>query len=125
MDAPAKYAQIYDYVLTLPSEIILVWSGPWGPGKALFLLTRYMTWPEVVLAVYRTSHCRIAARLRSHAAHFPYRADGRYTGSHVPCIFHVLRMYAVHLVSAPLTSPTPSISQGHFSGVLPRLRVSQ
>ena len=47
---------MYDYVVTLPDEIELVWPASWGPGKILFLLARYVTWPEVTLAIYRSSH---------------------------------------------------------------------
>ncbi|KZV86298.1 hypothetical protein EXIGLDRAFT_750161 [Exidia glandulosa HHB12029] len=44
---------MYDYVVTLPDEISLVWPAAWGPGKILFLLARYVTWPEITLAVYQ------------------------------------------------------------------------
>ncbi|KZV87619.1 hypothetical protein EXIGLDRAFT_773474 [Exidia glandulosa HHB12029] len=44
---------IYDYILTLPSEIELVWPGPWTQGKVIFLTTRYLAWPEVVLVIYQ------------------------------------------------------------------------
>lgn len=48
-----RAAQMYDYAVTLPGEIQLVWPAAWGPGKVLFLLARYMTWPEVTLSIYR------------------------------------------------------------------------
>ncbi|KAL4261923.1 hypothetical protein AB1N83_006291 [Pleurotus pulmonarius] len=41
---------IYDYLLTIPSEIQYVWRANWGTGKALYLLSRY---PMLVVAPLR------------------------------------------------------------------------
>ncbi|EJD38088.1 hypothetical protein AURDEDRAFT_172850 [Auricularia subglabra TFB-10046 SS5] len=42
----------YDYALTLSAEITLVWRSKWGVGKVLFLLERYMKWPELLVLLY-------------------------------------------------------------------------
>lgn len=54
----------YDYFTTLAAEVDLVWRGRWGVGKILFLMSRYVMWPEVVLVFYYAlfkdapTHCR-------------------------------------------------------------------
>ncbi|EJD38090.1 hypothetical protein AURDEDRAFT_172852 [Auricularia subglabra TFB-10046 SS5] len=42
----------YDYALTLSAEIALVWRSRWTAGKVLFLLERYMKWPELLVFLY-------------------------------------------------------------------------
>lgn len=56
----AKYLHVasaalfmWDHIVTLQQEFDLVWRSRWGVGKILFLVVRYMTWPEVMIAVYR------------------------------------------------------------------------
>lgn len=46
---------MYDHALTFLDEVELVWPAPWGAGKILFLLTRYMTWPELLSGLIRGS----------------------------------------------------------------------
>ncbi|KAF7433532.1 hypothetical protein PC9H_005488 [Pleurotus ostreatus] len=53
---------IYDYVLTLGDEARYVWTAPWSLGKILFLLTRYPTFVDVALALYREHPDSLAAR---------------------------------------------------------------
>ncbi|KZV86307.1 hypothetical protein EXIGLDRAFT_587720, partial [Exidia glandulosa HHB12029] len=43
--------KVWDFVLTLREEVRWIWGSSWGLGKILFLLGRYMTWAEVILAV--------------------------------------------------------------------------
>lgn len=42
----------YDHLLTLFAEIDLVWRAKWNTGKVLFLLVRYMMWPELCFILY-------------------------------------------------------------------------
>ncbi|EJD35253.1 hypothetical protein AURDEDRAFT_175677 [Auricularia subglabra TFB-10046 SS5] len=56
----------YDYLTTLSSEVELVWLGKWGAGKILFLLGRYVMWPELMMVFYYAlfkdapTNCRFA-----------------------------------------------------------------
>lgn len=43
---------IYDYFTTFAEEVALIWPAQWGSGKILFLLARYITWPELVIVLY-------------------------------------------------------------------------
>jgi len=43
---------IYDYFLTLPSEVNLVWPAPWNLMKVLFIVTRYLPFADVVVHLY-------------------------------------------------------------------------
>ncbi|KZV90690.1 hypothetical protein EXIGLDRAFT_837630 [Exidia glandulosa HHB12029] len=63
---------IYDYFVTLPDEIQLVWPGQWSPGKILFLVTRYMTWPELVLVFYQQTSDIPAAQCHSYFTYFAW-----------------------------------------------------
>ncbi|KZV90875.1 hypothetical protein EXIGLDRAFT_770435 [Exidia glandulosa HHB12029] len=39
---------MYDHAMTFFDEVELIWPASWGAGKILFLLARYLTWPELV-----------------------------------------------------------------------------
>ncbi|KAF9500220.1 hypothetical protein BDN71DRAFT_1440818 [Pleurotus eryngii] len=43
----------YDYSITLADEIDLIWFAPWGAGKGLFLLNRYLSFIDTPLWIYR------------------------------------------------------------------------
>ncbi|EJD38841.1 hypothetical protein AURDEDRAFT_172160 [Auricularia subglabra TFB-10046 SS5] len=43
---------MYDYFTTLSDEVTFIWNARWGPGKALLLLVRYITWPELLVLLY-------------------------------------------------------------------------
>ncbi|EJD38837.1 hypothetical protein AURDEDRAFT_172157 [Auricularia subglabra TFB-10046 SS5] len=43
---------IYDYFTTFAEEVALIWPAQWGAGKILFLLARYITWPELVIVLW-------------------------------------------------------------------------
>ncbi|KZT57305.1 hypothetical protein CALCODRAFT_286079 [Calocera cornea HHB12733] len=43
---------VYDYILTFPKEVDLVWRAKWTIGKSLFLLLRYGAWVDVVIFTY-------------------------------------------------------------------------
>ncbi|KAF8632903.1 hypothetical protein AX17_004749, partial [Amanita inopinata Kibby_2008] len=43
---------VFDYFLTLEIEISLMWNSPWTPTKILFLLTRYLPFIDVPIALY-------------------------------------------------------------------------
>jgi len=54
---------VYDYFLTLPQEISLVWMSPWNLYKFLFFLTRYPMIMTMSLGLYRNvalsvPHCK-------------------------------------------------------------------
>ncbi|THU93234.1 hypothetical protein K435DRAFT_799876 [Dendrothele bispora CBS 962.96] len=40
--ATFKTLVVYDYLISLDSEVRLVWRAPWNLGKILYLLTRYL-----------------------------------------------------------------------------------
>lgn len=87
---PLTLSQMYDYAVTLLDEVQLVWPAAWGPGKILFLLARYMTWPEVSLAIYRAS----PRRLPFTSTHSPSasRAAVRPPRARVPLVLHLFLM---------------------------------
>jgi len=43
---------VYDYMFTLDSELLLIWSSRWNLVKALFLLIRYMPFIDMVFSIY-------------------------------------------------------------------------
>lgn len=43
---------IYDHMTTFSDEVTFIWPAPWGAGKVLFLLTRYLPWPECFMTIY-------------------------------------------------------------------------
>lgn len=43
--------KIWDYLLTLKREILLVWPSNWGTVKVLFLINRYLPFFDVPLAL--------------------------------------------------------------------------
>ncbi|KAJ8515758.1 hypothetical protein ONZ45_g6864 [Pleurotus djamor] len=51
--ALAAFLSIYDYLLTLGDEALLVWPSPWGVGKIFFFLTRYPALLDTVGLDYR------------------------------------------------------------------------
>ncbi|KAJ8461777.1 hypothetical protein ONZ45_g18178 [Pleurotus djamor] len=44
---------LYDHIITLSDEIQYVWSTPWGLGKLLFFLTRYIPYLDIISGVWR------------------------------------------------------------------------
>ncbi|KAF5366567.1 hypothetical protein D9758_008984 [Tetrapyrgos nigripes] len=51
-EAAVLTALVYNYLLTLKSEVQLVWQSPWNLGKSLFFLTRYLAFIVMVLGFY-------------------------------------------------------------------------
>ncbi|KZS86853.1 hypothetical protein SISNIDRAFT_461442 [Sistotremastrum niveocremeum HHB9708] len=51
LDVAAAALLVYDYILTLPEEIILVWPARWNLGKVLFFLTRYPVFIDTSLVL--------------------------------------------------------------------------
>ena len=47
--------KFYDYSITVADEIDLIWFAPWGAGKGLFFLNRYLPFIEAPLWLYRKS----------------------------------------------------------------------
>ncbi|KAI0078056.1 hypothetical protein K474DRAFT_1594777, partial [Panus rudis PR-1116 ss-1] len=43
---------VYDYLLTVNSEVELIWPSRWNPIKILFLLTRYLPFVDVTLVLF-------------------------------------------------------------------------
>ncbi|KAF9005410.1 hypothetical protein BDQ17DRAFT_346731 [Cyathus striatus] len=43
---------LYDYFLTLGSEIDLIWSSPWNAVKILYFLARYMPFIDLINMAY-------------------------------------------------------------------------
>ncbi|KAK7472341.1 hypothetical protein VKT23_000460 [Stygiomarasmius scandens] len=43
---------VYDYLLTLEREIVLVWNGHWGAIKILYILSRFPPFFDVPLVLY-------------------------------------------------------------------------
>ncbi|KAA1476592.1 hypothetical protein DENSPDRAFT_874719 [Dentipellis sp. KUC8613] len=50
----------YDYLLTLPDEVELIWKSDWSAIKIAFLLTRYAAFGNTVVGLYRLIFCSIA-----------------------------------------------------------------
>ncbi|EJD38839.1 hypothetical protein AURDEDRAFT_172159 [Auricularia subglabra TFB-10046 SS5] len=48
----AACAFAYDHLTTFSAEVSLIWHAQWGAGKVLFLIVRYITWPELFLVTY-------------------------------------------------------------------------
>jgi Family of unknown function (DUF6533) len=46
-----KRPQFYNYILTIHCEVSHVWFSRWSPTKVLFLLTRYLPVPAVLLVL--------------------------------------------------------------------------
>lgn len=43
---------VYDYMLTLDSELLLIWASRWNLVKSLFLLVRYMPFIDMALLTF-------------------------------------------------------------------------
>ncbi|KAH8828983.1 hypothetical protein DL96DRAFT_1021899 [Flagelloscypha sp. PMI_526] len=62
---------IYDWLLTLEKEVTLVWSSKWSLGKALYFLTRYPPFVDVLICLSRrwvpnkdsATHCPIPVHI--------------------------------------------------------------
>ena len=54
----------HEFSVTLGSEISLIWKSPWGIPKLLFLLTRYLTFINLVIESLRGFAFSIRTRLR-------------------------------------------------------------
>jgi len=63
---------IYDYFLTFDSEVSLVWPAPWGLGKILFLLTRYLPRIDTAIVLYHN----LKPRLNPGACVLAYKGTG-------------------------------------------------
>ncbi|KAH8831921.1 hypothetical protein DL96DRAFT_1678207 [Flagelloscypha sp. PMI_526] len=44
---------VWDWLITLKAEILLVWPSRWTLGKVLFFLTRYMSFADVLMSIAR------------------------------------------------------------------------
>ncbi|KZV88431.1 hypothetical protein EXIGLDRAFT_722673 [Exidia glandulosa HHB12029] len=42
----------WEYALTFQAEYEFVWKAYWGAGKILFLLERYLVWPELAVVLF-------------------------------------------------------------------------
>ncbi|KAF4602531.1 hypothetical protein EYR40_005742 [Pleurotus pulmonarius] len=84
---------IYDYVLTLSDEARYVWTAPWSLGKILFLLTRYPTFIDVALAMYRN----LGYSLTSGTCSLLYNISGWTTiiGIAIAEIIMLMRVWAI------------------------------
>ncbi|TFY67590.1 hypothetical protein EVG20_g3889 [Dentipellis fragilis] len=51
-DLSAAMLLVYDYFITLPDEIQLIWSSRWGGIQMVFLLNRYAAFWNVGIAIY-------------------------------------------------------------------------
>ena len=47
--------QFYDFSLTIGLEVSTVWRSQWSWSKLLYLITRYTTFMEAVVILYRKS----------------------------------------------------------------------
>ncbi|TFY71511.1 hypothetical protein EVG20_g1502 [Dentipellis fragilis] len=48
----AANPQIYDYLLTLPDEVALIWGSHWTVTKAIFFLNRYIPFANIGIGIY-------------------------------------------------------------------------
>ncbi|KAL5511251.1 hypothetical protein ACEPAH_4466 [Sanghuangporus vaninii] len=54
---------VYELLITLDEEVNLIWNGVFSPGKALFLLLRYLTLASLLLIITNVRYQRIIATL--------------------------------------------------------------
>lgn len=51
--------QVFDWLLTLDSEILLVWRSKWNTTKVLYLLARYLPFTSFPIILSRKFYPRI------------------------------------------------------------------
>jgi len=92
-DVAALTILIWDYGLTLESEISVMWSSNWSIAKVLFFLTRYLPFVDVVLVVYY----QFATFISEHECHWSYNTAGWFiiSGIIVAEIILVFRTWAL------------------------------
>ncbi|KAF9000879.1 hypothetical protein BDQ17DRAFT_1245046, partial [Cyathus striatus] len=44
---------IYEYIITLDSEIKFIWGSHWGIVRILYMLTRYLPFTDTSLIMFR------------------------------------------------------------------------
>ncbi|EJD35179.1 hypothetical protein AURDEDRAFT_175757 [Auricularia subglabra TFB-10046 SS5] len=54
LDVISAVLFIWDHIVTFDQEVELVWPSRWGAGKILFLLVRYITWPDVLSSMSKS-----------------------------------------------------------------------
>ncbi|KAA1476588.1 hypothetical protein DENSPDRAFT_519287 [Dentipellis sp. KUC8613] len=50
--ADAANDTVYDHLCTLADEVEFVWGGSWSPLTVVFLLNRYVAFPNICIAIY-------------------------------------------------------------------------
>lgn len=48
--------QVYDFLLSFPDEVNLIWPSRWNLIKVLFFLTRYLPFLDISLVLFCTWH---------------------------------------------------------------------
>ncbi|KZV77899.1 hypothetical protein EXIGLDRAFT_847923, partial [Exidia glandulosa HHB12029] len=43
---------LWEHIITSQEEFDVIWKSNWSSGKVLFLLQRYLVWPELIGALY-------------------------------------------------------------------------
>ncbi|TFY63232.1 hypothetical protein EVG20_g6405 [Dentipellis fragilis] len=71
-DLSAMTLLFYDYFLTLPDEVDLVWGSRWTATKVLLLLNRYIPFLDAVLGVYH----QLAAEVSNATCYAMYAGSG-------------------------------------------------
>ena len=58
---------IYDYILTLPMEVSLIWRAKWTVMKVLYVIQRYLPFEDTVIVLL---HCTPFYLLNFSVSHF-------------------------------------------------------
>ncbi|KAA1470555.1 hypothetical protein DENSPDRAFT_879796 [Dentipellis sp. KUC8613] len=92
-DLSAMTLLYYDYFLTLPDEIDLIWGSRWTATKVLFLLNRYIPFFDAVLGVYH----QLASEVSEETCYAMYAGSGWMVvyGVGISEIILVFRTYAL------------------------------
>ncbi|KAF4602543.1 hypothetical protein EYR40_005755 [Pleurotus pulmonarius] len=105
----------YDYSIAVADEIDLIWFAPWGAGKGLFLLNRYLPFIEAPLWLYRdlgTAHSvKVCGTLDDITGWMVI------VGVLIAEIIMILRVWALWARSRTLGAGLAVLTSGAFVGV--------
>jgi len=118
---------VYDYFITLPTEVKYVWKTKWTPGKILFFLIRYtafvaeplMLWQEFATRDDNTS-CTVAIYLSVCNTMLGYPLAGLVVGLRTWAIWNRRRTFGILLL---LAWGSMCIVAGYY-GIVAMLRIS-
>ncbi|GJE93506.1 hypothetical protein PsYK624_096650 [Phanerochaete sordida] len=85
---------VYDLILTFDREVALVWQSPWSIIKALFLLTRYSTFIDIIIVIWQFLRPHISEK----ECQFVYESTGwlLLSGIFIAEVILMIRTWAVY-----------------------------